>query len=202
MKKEFYYNELSEEIANYLLENLSMGIKEDQFQFDWPYEDIKLYNNERYINFYQEIERIPASLWQGNDIFASAGIDMCDLPSIEFNFKYLERKWIKNHDYKFSNIISVIAHELHHLTQEIKEDTFQLQNTAYHYFTNPYETEAFYIGFLAESNYSNMTIEQCMENYLNHFVKSESITKKEMKKILVKWNTAGVKLLKGVNNES
>mgnify|MGYP003341981188 CR=1 FL=1 len=55
MKKEFYYNDLSEEIANYLLENLSIGIKEDQFQFDWPYEDIKLYNDEKYINFYHFI---------------------------------------------------------------------------------------------------------------------------------------------------
>jgi len=203
INKPFYYEKIAKEITNYILDDLELGIKEDQYQFEWPYKDIKLYNNEEYINFYFGIERIKSEDWQGEDIYASAGVDMCDFPSVEIYFKFKERSWIKNHQYRYEQIMTVVSHELHHLTQEIKEDTFNPStDTVFKYFMNQYEAEAFFIGFTAESDYTGREREDCMRDFLNNFNKSGAISLEEVEKIIVKWNEAGVKLVKGVNNES
>ena len=70
------------------------------------------------------------------------------------------------------------------------------------YFLNPIEVEAFHIGFRAESDQSNKSIEECIRKYLNNFLNDDRITKKEYENIIVKWLKPEIKLLKGVNNES
>ena len=113
-----------------------------------------------------------------------------------------ERKWIKNYDYDYAQVIGVIAHELHHLTQDFELSDYSTPENIVDYFLNPIEVEAFHIGFRAESNQNLEPIENCIKRYLDNFLKDNRITKKEYENIVVKWLKPEIKLLKGVNNES
>ena len=80
------------------------------------------------------------------------------------------------------SLANVLAHEIHHLTQtgdykikkrfnkpDYDDDTFE-------YFCEPYEVEAFLVGFRAESYYSGNSIEECIDNYLLDYIKYAYIT--------------------------
>ena len=202
-ESDFYYNNIASQITNDILENLELGIKYDQSQYEWPYDLlIDEEDDTRYFNFTFGIDRIPVEHFIKNDIIATSGLDECCMPHIKINMLLQKRKWIKKHDYVYSQIVGVVAHELHHLTQD-----FNLVNmipeSIVDYFLNPIEIEAFHVGFRAEADNSNKTIKECIENYLINFLNDERINKKEYENILVKWLNPEIKLLKGViNNES
>ena len=100
--------------------------------------------------------------------------------------------------YKYAEIAGVVAHELHHLTQNFD---IAIRPKEYspivNYFLNPIEIEAFHIGFRAEADISDKTIDACIRKYLDNFLKKR-ITMKEYEKIRVKWLNPKIKLLKGV----
>ena len=201
-KKDFYYNNLVHQITEDILENLSLSINYDQTQYVWPY-DIKIDDEEEYINFTYSVSRIPTNQFIKNDIIGSSGLDECCLPHIKIQMLTQERKWIKNHNYKYSEIANVVAHELHHLTQDFSLVDYNFGETIVDYFLNPIEIEAFHIGFRAESCLSSKSIEDCIRYYLNFYLNDNRITDKEYEKILVNWLNPEIKLLKGViNNES
>ena len=200
----FYYNKLAETIANDILDNLELGIKIDETQYEWPYELLidKEDEDTKYFNFTFGIDRIPSKHFIKNDVVATSGLDECCMPHIKMQFMLQENKWIKKHDYTYSQIIGVVAHELHHLSQDFDLVDFTAGNIT-EYFLNPIEIEAFHIGFRAEADNSNKSIKECIESYLNNFLDDERITTEDYKKIIVKWLKPEIKLLKGVNgNES
>tara|TARA_Y100000385_G_C13029706_1_gene610162 strand:- start:319 stop:945 length:627 start_codon:yes stop_codon:yes gene_type:complete len=201
--KNFYYNELTKEITEDILENLSLGIKYDQTQYHWPYH-LKIDDEEESLNFTYSVGRIPSKDFIKNDIIGSSGLDDFCLPHVTISMLIKEKKWIKNHSYTFSEIAGVVAHELHHLTQDFELSVMPTENTPIvNYFLNPIEIEAFHIGFRAESSFSNTTIEMCIEKYLNNFLNNNSINTKDYQKIFVKWLKPEIKLLKGASgNES
>jgi hypothetical protein len=200
----FYYNKLAARITDDIFENLNYGIKWDQTQYDWPYnliidkeEDIQ------YINFTYSVDRVPSDEFIKNDIVGSSGLDEICMPHVKIHMLMEARKWIKSHFYDYAQVIGVIAHELHHLTQDFELVDYKRPENIVDYFLNPIEIEAFHIGFRAESSHSNKTIEECIKKYLNNFLNDDRITKKEYENIFVKWLKPEIKLLKGViNNES
>ena len=199
----FYYNELSDKIADDIFSNLSDGIKWDQTQYEWPY-DLIIEKEEdlRYLNFTFSVERISKKDFIKNDIIASSGLDEACMPHIKVHMLMEERKWIKNHDYDYAQVMGVISHELHHLTQDFELIDYDIPNNIIDYFLNPIEIEAFHIGFRAESDQNLEPIENSIKRYLDNFLKDDRINKEEYEKILVKWLKPEIKLLKGVNNES
>ena len=199
----FYYKELGEKIANDIFNNLSDGIKWDQTQYEWPYDlIIEKEENLSYLNFTFSVERIPKKDFIKNDIFASSGLDEACMPHIKVHMLMEERKWIKNHDYDYAQLIGVISHELHHLTQDFELVEYKMPDNVVDYFLNPIEVEAFHIGFRAESNQNLEPIENSIKRYLDNFLNDGRINEKEYEKILVNWLQPEIKLLKGVNNES
>ena len=196
-EKDFYYNNLTHEITEYILENLSLSINYDQTQYHWPY-NLKIDDEEEYLNFTWSVYRIPSIHFIKNDIIGSSGLDSCCLPHIDIKMMMKERKWLKNHDYEYAKIAGVVAHELHHLTQDfslsIKPEEY---SPIANYFLSPIEIEAFHIGFRAEADIASKTIDACIRKYLDNFLK-KSITMKEYEKIRVKWLNPEIKLLKGV----
>ena len=203
-KKDFYYNKLASKISNDIFDNLNDGIKWDQTQYEWPY-DLKIDKEEdfRYLNFSYAVERIPKKDFIKNDIIGSSGLDEICMPHIKIHMLMQKGKWIKNHDYEYSQVIGVIAHELHHLTQDFELVDYVMPDTIIDYFLNPIEIEAFHVGFRAESSQSGKSIEECIRKYLDNFLSDDRITKKEYENIVVKWLKPEIKLLKGViNNES
>ena len=199
----FYYNKLSSEIANDIFNNLNDGIKWDQTQYEWPY-DLLIDKEEdfRYLNFTYSVERIPTKDFIKNDIVGSSGLDEACMPHVKIHMLMQERKWIKNYDYVYSQVIGVIAHELHHLTQDFELVDYKMSNNIVDYFLNPIEVEAFHVGFRAESNQNSEPIEDCIKRYLSNFLSDNRINQEEYEKIFVKWLKPKIKLLKGVNNES
>lgn len=200
----FYYNDLTNKITTEILEGISSGINFEHLHYYWPYKKIKLVNEEEYLNLTYHIERIKKQDWKGNDIRGSSGPDYCGYPHITIEFIYKERKWIKNHDFKERLIANVVAHELHHIAQNIESfnqhgceniPRHMRENPYVKYFLNPYEIEAYQIGFRAESDYSGDTIEKCIERYLSHYKLSKIISQKEYEFIFVKWLNAEVKLV-------
>ena len=137
-----------------------------------------------------------------NDIVASSGLDEVCMPHVKIYMLMEEKKWIKKHDYQYPQIIGVVAHELHNLAQDFDLVDYSMPDRIVDYFLNPIEVEAFHVGFRAESDQSDKTIEQCIKKYLDNFLNDGRITKKEYENIIVKWVNAEIKLLKGVNNES
>ena len=203
-KLNFYYNELSDKITDEIFCNLADGIKWDQTQYEWPY-DLIIDKEEdlRYFNFTFSVERISKKDFIKNDIVASSGLDEACMPHIKVHMLMEERKWIKNHDYEYAQIMGVISHELHHLTQDFELVEHKASENIIDYFLNPIEVEAFHIGFRAESDQNLEPIENCIKRYLDNFLICDAINQKEYEKIFVKWLKPEIKLLKGViNNES
>ena len=199
----FYYNKLSDKIANDIFDNLSSGIKWDQTQYEWPYDlIIDKEENLRYFNFTFSVERIPKRGFIKSDIIGSSGLDEACMPHIKIRMLMQERKWIKNYDYDYAQVIGVIAHELHHLTQDFELADYSMPDNIVDYFLDPIEIEAFHIGFRAESAQNKEPIENCIKRYLDNFLNANAINKEQYEKILVKWLKPKIKLLKGVNNES
>ena len=199
----FYYNELATIITDDIFENLNCGIKYDNTQYEWPYDlSIDKEENLRYMNFTYSVDRIPSHEFTKNDIVGSSGLDEICIPHVKIHMLMEARKWIKGHYYNFAQVIGVIAHELHHLTQDFELADYKTPENLVEYFLNPVEIEAFHIGFRAESSQSNKTIEECIRKYLDNFLNDDRITKKEYENIVVKWLKPEIKLLKGVNNES
>ena len=199
----FYYNKLASKITDDIFDNLNDGIKWDQTQYDWPY-DLIIDKEEdvRYLNFTFSIERIPKKDFIQNDTIGSSGLDEIGMPHIKIRMLMEEKKWIKNHDYNYGQVIGVIAHELHHLTQDFELVDYSMPDNIVDYFLNPIEIEAFHVGFRAESIQNSESIQNCIERYLDNFLKDNRINQKEYEKILVNWLQPEIKLLKGVNNES
>lgn len=199
----FYYNKLASKITDDIFDNLNDGIKWDQTQYDWPY-DLMIDKEEdfRYVNFTFSVERVSKKDFIQNDIVGSSGLDEIGMPHIKIHMLMEENKWIKNHDYNYGQVIGVIAHELHHLTQDFELVDYKMPDNIVDYFLNPIEIEAFHIGFRAESIQNSESIQSCIERYLDNFLKDYRINQKEYEKILVNWLQPEIKLLKGVNNES
>jgi hypothetical protein len=202
-EKNFYYNELSNKITDDIFENLNYGIKWDQTQYEWPY-DISIDKEEdlRYMNFTYSVNRVPSDEFTKNDIVGCSGLDEICIPHVKIHMLIEERKWIKSQYYDYAQVLGVISHELHHLAQDFDLVEYSAPENLVDYFLNPIEVEAFHIGFRAESDQSNKSIEECIRKYLNNFLNDDRITKKEYENIIVKWLKPEIKLLKGVNNES
>ena len=199
----FYYNKLASKITDDIFQNLNDGIKWDQTQYDWPYDLIIDKEDDcRYLNFSYMIDRIPKKDFIKNDIIGTSGLDEICMPHVQIHLLMQKRKWIKKNDYQYAHVIGVVAHELHHLTQDFDLVNYQMPDNLVSYFLNPIEIEAFHIGFRAESAHSNNTIEECIKRYLDNFLIDNRITKEEYENIIVKWLKPEIKLLKGVNNES
>jgi hypothetical protein len=200
----FYYNDLTHTVTNDILQGLNCGINLEQLHYYWPYKKIKLVNEEEYFNLTYHVSRIKKDKWKGNDIRGSSGPDYCGYPHIELEFLYKERKWIKNHDYKFGSVINIVAHELHHIAQNIQHFSIHgiediprhmRENPYVKYFLNPYEVEAYHVGFRAESAMTGKAILTCIENFLENYLKINLINKKEFDIICVNWLNVEVKLV-------
>jgi len=94
-----------------------------------------------------------------------------------------------------NELFNVVAHELHHFTQDGRP--FQRPNctylptkeynSMYEYFTSACETPAFLIGFRAEASKSQKSIEELIQNYLHNQVQSGIVTSDEAEDIKNRW---------------
>ena len=191
---DFYYNELSKEIADIIWNNLKEGIKEDEGSIDWPYEARVLEGNVS-INWHFSVGRDPDAKYT-HDLWACAGPDDCYMPAVGFSVILPKGKHVKKHKMTYPELFGTVAHELHHLAQNTEENkvkVYQLSNSEVKeedldeaiidYFLSPVEIGAFHIGFRAQCALSGEDMEEAMYKYLSH----QDLTDKQKKLIVDTW---------------
>ena len=146
------------------------------------------------------------------DTFTKTQKNPSDYSKVINDFVTQQTQSSPKHIAEFAEIANVVAHELHHLTQDIAYFSIEgiedkprhmRENPYVKYFLMPAEIEAYHIGFRAEADISGRSIEQCIKKYLDNHYNANNLNKNEYEKILVKWLNPEIKLLKGViNNES
>ena len=95
----------------------------------------------------------------------------------------------------FPELVNVVAHEIHHLTQygaplQKPDTTPYVEKTAqshFEYFTSKTEVPAYVVGFRAESVFSGTPLESLAEEYLSKQESAGLITEHEKETILDRW---------------
>jgi hypothetical protein len=210
----FYYNDLTMKILNQVQTNIISGNRKFEKYTHWDY-PIAILNNWQTFKYEYDIIRESKDQWYDFDIVGSSGPDESHEPSIQLSFLVKKGMWIRNAMKHFGNakIANVIAHELHHLAQNIEcipiADIESIprhmrENPYVNYFLNPYEREAYHIGFRAESDISGRSLRYCIHDYLYSYKEAGKLTQSEYDYIYIHWCSPEIELVKQfeVNIES
>ena len=207
----FYYNKPTERILHHICNGLNAGNKTLERYTSWRY-PIKILGGWQSFKFEYNIIREQKDKWVGTDIYGSSGPDEAHEPSIQLSFLLKQGMWIKNamNHFDKAKIANVIAHELHHLAQNIAcvpEDDIEStprhmrENPYVKYFLNPYEREAYHVGFRAEADISGRPLNYCVSDYLSRYRDAGKLTQSEYDWVYIKWCSPEIKLVE-VTNES
>jgi uncharacterized membrane protein (UPF0127 family) len=207
---DFYYNDVIDDVINDVISLLpdEMGDEEvevdDIFDYSWPYpidSDVWAENyDDGSLPFFEvNVEIVPVDFEEshpGWNIDAHAGwggesgsveITISLRPGFQVTTKEimaLERE-----------LANVVAHEIHHLTQEggpfERPSCSRLPpatgDSYYEYFTSACETPAFLIGFRAESSRTGRPVEDLVKGYLENQVSANLIDASEASDIADRW---------------
>jgi hypothetical protein len=175
--EKFFYEEISRAIADQITHLASKGI--DMFlEYEvWEY-DIDIAENEYekpIIKWVYSVARVPAEVFAMSgreyDLTATAGYDECGELSVYINLILKKGAWIKKVLMSYAELVGVIAHEIHHITQNDKdilhaEYEGKHNNEDMKYLLEPAEIEAFHIGFRAQCAISGEDMQTAMLAYL------------------------------------
>ena len=166
---DFFYNELTCEVTNKIIKLMETGEKCSNGYVQWPY-SIPILEDNRFVNWSFKVAR--SATLDKPDIWASAGIDENFEPSIEVVILISKGSHQKKADISYAELFGVVAHEFHHIAQNIETTGQYFDQNTYkknkmNYYLNPIEIEAFNLGFKAESSVSGENIESIMRRYLS-----------------------------------
>jgi hypothetical protein len=187
----FFYEEMTSEIGGKILTLLQDSVKKHEDYIDWIY-PIKISDDFFEVNWSYDVKRIDPKDNLGWDIYAQAGLNSMCAPSIDITLFVEKGKWIKYHKISKSELFGVIAHELHHIAQNsgVLSKLRKVEaGSAYKYFLDPAECEAFLVGFRAQSHYSGKNVADCMSDYLKPRVDQGYLTQDQKDKIINTWLT-------------
>jgi hypothetical protein len=192
--KDFFYEEISKSIADQIIHLMSRGI--DQFlEYEvWEYDiDIADCEYEKpIIKWVFNVSRVPHDVFavsgRDYDVVATAGYDECGELSIYLTVLLKKGAWIKKAKLDYAEIVGVVAHEIHHITQNEKPIlTAQYDGDDDHpdmqYFLEPSEVEAFQIGFRAQCSISGEDMRTAMLSYLAY----RELNQNQLNEIVETW---------------
>ena len=186
----FFYNDLTEQIAKDIEICLAEGVKKKDFYRFWPYA-AEILDDQRSVYVKWSVVRSD-TMKQKWDLYGFAGPNESHEPSIEIMVLLKKGIWQKSTNIDGGALRNVIAHELHHLAQNI--DTGPPKDP-FDYFTSTHEAEAFRLGFRAQSHYSDISEHQLMIDYLKPRVECGELTDLQMNKIINVWNNVDWRLV-------
>ena len=192
--KDFFYEEISKGIADQIVHLMLRGI--DQFmEYEvWEY-DIDIADSEYekpIIKWVFNVSRVPHDVFEASgreyDIVATAGYDECGELSIYLTVLLKKGAWIKKAKLDYAELVGVIAHEIHHITQNEKSiltDGYEGddENQDMQYFLDPSEIEAFHVGFRAQCAISGEDMKTAMLAYLTY----RELNQKQLNRIVEAW---------------
>lgn len=200
---DFFYKEESVIIADAILDSLSKGILSFDGLIDWQY-NCNILNSSAVFEWRFNVIRDDSDFIKENgyDIWASAGANECDDPSVHITIILPKGKWAKKAEIDRAVLIGVAAHEIHHIAQNTEENAFFETNDNEFNFTDPskrlkylvssVEVEAFMIGFRAESYFSGVPEVEIMRTYLTHL----QISNRDIEKIINIWASTEFEVLR------
>lgn len=206
---DFYYGDVIDDVIDSIMARVPPEMGDDEIEIDdvfvysWPYPIDSDTWSENYDDsmptFDVDLEIVPVQFdadhpgWNidGHAGWGSEGGNIELQIQFRPGFQVTPEKLIVL-ERELSN---VIAHEIHHLTQE--GGPFERPNCAalppregdsYHsYFTSACEVPAFLIGFRSEASRSGKSIEDLVRGYLSNQVRAQLISPSEAEDIASKW---------------
>lgn len=175
LDKEFYYQDTASVIVDSILSLISQGVKNFESYESWIYTAPLSYEEEySHFNWRYNVCRIDDKNWvteSGYDLYGLAGKDFCDEPSIEISVAIPKGKHQKRINFDRSELFDVVAHELHHLAQNIEGNCYPRPDNNHSgrlsYLLDPYEVEAFHIGIRARSALTGRSFESIAYDYIS-----------------------------------
>ena len=192
--KTFFDEEISRAVADQIIYLSSKGI--DMFlEYEvWEY-DIDIAENEYekpIIKWVYNVARVSADVFAESgreyDLTATAGYDECGELSIYINLILKKGAWLKKVKIDYAELVGVIAHEIHHITQNDKDILCAAyqgddDNEVMHYLLDPAEIEAFHIGFRAQCAISGEDMRTAMLAYLAY----RELNNKQLNEVVNAW---------------
>ena len=199
----FFYQENAAVIVDSIIELFESGIKSfesyDQWQYDVPSSSLE--ESYTHFNWYFEVSRaVVSDITFEYSFFGLAGRDYFDEPSITITIVIPKGKHQKKIKIDRAELFDVVAHELHHLAQNMENNSYDRslkhtgENASLSYLLDPYEIEAFHIGIRAQSQLSGKSFELIASSYIKEAWKET--TQEHIDLIINAWKTTSFPVFK------
>jgi len=189
LDKNFFYREMAEEITESILELNHLSIKRFENYAQWLY-DISISEDDvKFINWTMSVVRSD-NLDADYDIVGSAGRDETDEPAIDIIIVLPKNAHQKKTKIKYAELFEVVAHELHHLAQNIENNTLNRateEKGRLSYLLDPFEIEAFHIGIRAQSALTGESFNNIARNYITKSSKGINMTSSDIERVIHAW---------------
>ena len=166
---EFYYNDLSQSIADEILSALKSGVSSSRAYALWKY-PIFIDAEDDIIEWTFDVQYVDDVGSRSFDVWASAGFNEDYIPEVTFTIVLPRGVALEDNNIDYAELFGAVAHELHHIAQKnegICEYEGETDNDQVRYYLNPTEIPAFHIGFRAQCALSGADMETEMRSYLS-----------------------------------
>jgi hypothetical protein len=165
----FYYNDLSQSIADEILSALKSGVSSSRAYALWKY-PIFIDAEDDIIEWTFDVQYVDDVGNRSFDVWASAGFNEDYIPEVTFTIVLPRGVALQDNNIDYAELFGAVAHELHHIAQKnegICEYEGETDNDQVRYYLNPTEIPAFHIGFRAQCALSGADMETEMRSYLS-----------------------------------
>ena len=165
----FYYNDLSQSIADEILSALKSGVSSSRAYALWKY-PIFIDAEDDLIEWTFDVQYVDDVGNRSFDVWASAGFNEDYIPEVTFTIVLPRGVALEDNNIDYAELFGAVAHELHHIAQKnegICEYEGETDNDQVRYYLNPTEIPAFHIGFRAQCALSGADMETEMRSYLS-----------------------------------
>ena len=165
----FYYNDLSQSIADEILSALKSGVSSSRAYALWKY-PIFIDAEDDLIEWTFDVQYVDDVGNRSFDVWASAGFNEDYIPEVTFTIVLPRGVALEDNNIDYAELFGAVAHELHHIAQKnegICVYEGETDNDQVRYYLNPTEIPAFHIGFRAQCALSGADMETEMRSYLS-----------------------------------
>ena len=165
----FYYNDLSQSIADEILSALKSGVSSSRAYALWKY-PIFIDAEDDLIEWTFDVQYVDDVGNRSFDVWASSGFNEDYIPEVTFTIVLPRGVALQDNNIDYAELFGAVAHELHHIAQKnegICEYEGETDNDQVRYYLNPTEIPAFHIGFRAQCALSGADMETEMRSYLS-----------------------------------
>ena len=166
---EFYYNDLSQSIADEILSALKSGVSSSRAYALWKY-PIFIDAEDDLIEWTFDVQYVDDVGNRSFDVWASAGFNEDYIPEVTFTIVLPRGVALEDNNIDYAELFGAVAHELHHIAQKNEgkcDYEGETDNDQVRYYLNPTEIPAFHIGFRAQCALSGADMETEMRSYLS-----------------------------------